>query len=505
MPVKKRETLPAERGVTGIPRRGNPVAVRILGSGRDVMLPPGLVRFSIGSDPTNDLFIDDRYVSAWHCELERKARTVVLRDCHSRNGTYVNGTRIQETDVDVGARIQIGATMLALMGPRGTGDRPALDLLVGEDLRFRHAINLAIRAAASHANVLVVGESGTGKELVARLIHEASPRAPGPFVALNCASIPKDLIESELFGHERGAFTGAVDRRLGLFEQADGGTLFLDEIGELPVGQQPRLLRVLESRRLRRIGGQGEREVDVRVVAATHRDLVEASRSEAFRLDLYHRLCGVEVHIPPLRERAGDLPLLMKTFLSEEQDGDSMVPDEDTLRAMQRYHWPGNVRELRNAVHRAVILGGGRLLLRDLVPAADRQMRPRTLSLPTAIGPHDELTRMVIARDAFAGRTEPPVFMTVDEIMKCVMERALSYHGSYRRAAQALGMSRSTFHDKARRYGLAATGRDRDVTAAPVRRTTMTHVPGEAVPAEIPGADASRPPGEVPPASPADS
>jgi DNA-binding NtrC family response regulator len=443
----KRQTLPvsgaAARSLGG---RGAPVALRVVGTGRDVPLPDDVDRFGIGSDPANHLVLDDRYVSGFHCLLERRdPARVVLRDRQSRNGTFVNGIRVVESDVGIGSRIVVGGTTLAMIGARKNERPPALEMLVGRDGQFRRALEVAIRAAASDVTVLVGGESGTGKELVARLIHESSMRTAGPFVAVNCGAIPRELVESELFGHERGAFTGAQDRRLGVFEQAHGGTLFLDEIGELPLAQQPRLLRVLETRRLRRVGGEGEREVDVRIVAASHRDLRAAAARGDFRLDLFHRLSGVEVHLPALRERPGDVPLLLRWFIDEAaRDHGPLVANEETLVAAAALHtWPGNVRELKNAVHRAAILGGGEIRLADLLPREP----------PAAPGAAPEPCSA--AEDTTIGTVPPMGTGLLDDVMRTMMRRAIDRHGSFRRAAASLGMSKSSFHDRARRYGLS--------------------------------------------------
>jgi DNA-binding NtrC family response regulator len=417
----KRETMPVDP-------RPSPAAtaVRVLGSDRVVPLP---ARLTIGSDPDNDLVLEDRCVSAFHCVLERRGESLVVRDRRSRIGTFVNGSRVVESEVEVGARLLVGATALAVLGaPRAVAGTPEL---VGEDPRFVEAVATAVRAAPSRATVLILGESGTGKELVARLVHDRSPRAGQPFVAVSCAAIARELVESELFGHERGAFTGAVERRLGVFEQADGGTLFLDEIGELPREQQPALLRVLETRRLRRVGGSGEREIDVRVVAATHRDLRSESRAGSFRLDLYHRLAAVEVRIPPLRERPADVARLARHYLAEvcrEYGPRSLAPE--TLEALCVHPWFGNVRELRNALHRAAVLSERELRLADLLP--------------------DGLVAVAEPPEPAAGAPGLPL----DDMLRRAMVGALARFGSYRRAAAALGMSKSTFHDRARRYGL---------------------------------------------------
>ncbi len=283
--------------------------------------------------------------------------------------------------------------------------------------------------------MLIVGETGTGKDLLARTIHEASRRASHAFVAVNCGAIPRELIGSELFGHDKGAFTGAHADRDGYFVEADGGTLFLDEIGELPLELQPNLLRALETRRVRRVGGSLERSVNVRIVAATNR--VEGLGTEAsrLRLDLDHRVATVVLALPPLRERMGDLPDLVASILDELSPEHGMrTLTEEAWLALGHYAWPGNVRELRHAVARAVALGEHELVARDFFP--DHGIGHR------ALGSH-----------------APPVAETdnlapYEAMLRGAMEQALHSHGSIRAAAEHLGMPKSTFADKAKAWGL---------------------------------------------------
>jgi DNA-binding NtrC family response regulator len=329
---------------------------------------------------------------------------------------------------------------------RGDERPTALGAIIGDDPALRAALARAALAAPTTTPVLVTGESGTGKELLARALHELGPNPGGPFVAVNCGALPRELAESELFGHERGAFTGAAGRRAGWFEEAAGGTLVLDEIGELPLDLQPKLLRVLESGRLRRVGGSGEIVARGRVVAMTLRDLEGDVQRRTFRPDLYYRLAGICVRLPPLRERRGDIPLLARHFLREiaGEIGPRQL-DASALAALGAADWPGNVRELRNAIRRAVILTAGRddgritADLLELPAPAPFRLADGGVASPT-VAP-DDIIRI-------GGRT-------FDEIEREVFSWALRHHaGSRRRAARALAVARSTFCDKVRRYSL---------------------------------------------------
>jgi DNA-binding NtrC family response regulator len=293
----------------------------------------------------------DPYVSKHHCALSQVKGRLLVRDLSSRNGTWVNHARVDRCEVGAGARIVVGRTALQLLG-----DGPLRGRcfgLVGEHPSIRRVVEAVERLGAGQQPVLIQGETGTGKELVARGLHESSPCRTGPFEPLNCGAIPRELAESELFGHAEGAFTGAGRERRGAFERADGGTLFLDEIGEMPLELQPKLLRVLEEGVVQRIGEDRRRPVAVRVLAATNRDLtVEAERGR-FRLDLYHRIAVELIRLPPLRDRLDDLPLLVQHFLElEAGKGVSVALEPRLLDALRKQPWPGNVRELRNVVRR---------------------------------------------------------------------------------------------------------------------------------------------------------
>ncbi|HEY8429947.1 MAG TPA: sigma 54-interacting transcriptional regulator [Sandaracinaceae bacterium] len=341
---------------------------------------------TIGSAEGNDLVLRDPTVSRFHLELSRGADGILVLDNGSTNGTVYERARIERASVPPGAVLVLGKSRVRV----DDGARITLELHDGEELAglygrtpvMRRLMARIRKAAASDTAVLVVGESGTGKEFVARALHEQSARKNGPFVTVDCGALSPALVASELFGHEKGAFTGADRRHVGAFERAHGGTIFLDEIGELTSELQPALLGVLERGRFRRVGGRSEVEVDVRVVAATHRDLRSEVNAGTFRLDLYYRLAVVVLALPPLRDRIEDVPLLVESFLREAgHDGpvESIFPP-DAMAALCRHRWPGNVRELRNVVEATLAMGEAP----ELEVPSERQAEPEdaVLALP---------------------------------------------------------------------------------------------------------------------------
>jgi DNA-binding NtrC family response regulator len=305
--------------------------------------------------------------------------------------------------------------------------------MIGSSAQVRKIYQVVEKAAPTSASVLIWGESGTGKELVAQTIHQLSPRAQMPFVPINCAAIPETLLESEIFGHEKGAFTGASDRREGCFELADRGTLFLDEIAEMTPATQVKLLRVLQERKFRRLGGRAEQSVDVRVIAATNAVPSEAVKSGQLREDLYYRLNVFEIELPPLRQRKDDLPLLIQSFLAEfsTRNGKSVsAVDPAAMRVLDAYNWPGNVRELRNVIERAVILSSG-----EFVEA--RHLPPLVVDATDATGPMLSL--------------QPG--MTVDEAEQRLIMMTLEHtRDNKTRAADILGISLKTLHNKLNKF-----------------------------------------------------
>jgi DNA-binding NtrC family response regulator len=309
--------------------------------------------------------------------------------------------------------------------------------------------------ALSDVPVLVTGESGTGKEMVARAVHRASRRASGPFEPVDCASLPETLFESELFGHERGAFTGAVGRRAGRLERASGGTVFLDEVAEIPPGIQAKLLRFLETRTFERLGGTGPVTVDARVIAATHRDLAARIKEGLFREDLFYRLDVVTVRVPPLRERPEDVPLLVAHFLAQGRGGPAGAVSRQALDLLLAHPWPGNVRELRNAVeHARVLARGGPLLPEHLPPTVSGGGPPA--------GPgEDALVRAIVRRlAAEAGDREGDLHArTLARFEKPLLEEILARTGGNQvRAARILGIHRTTLRERMERYGIGGAG-----------------------------------------------
>ena len=330
-------------------------------AGRAVALPSDGTRVRAGTARNVDLVLHDDEVSPSHLELWCDADGVRVRDLGSKTGTFVGALRVVEVVVQPATRVRIGCTVLSVGAPAAIPDlraRLAAEGLVYESDAMAEVAESLRRLAPFTMSVLIEGETGTGKEVAARAVHALSMRNNGPFVFVDCGALPPNLVEAELFGHERGAFTGADGQRPGAFEQAHGGTLFLDEIGELPRESQAALLGVLQRRRFRRVGGTREIQVDVRVVAATNRDLEEEIAAGAFRSDLFYRLATARITLPPLRDRPRDLEPLVACFFRELcGDGNAPLFGEAALRELRAHAWPGNVRELRAVVERAIATG----------------------------------------------------------------------------------------------------------------------------------------------------
>ena len=407
--------------------------------------------FRIGSHPANNLVINDRLVSRFHCSLTRSVTGFRVSDTGSLNGTRVGGVRVRDADLPLPeCSIEIGDSLVRVRdlgtgGEVGVSAALSLGAIYGISVPMRRLFELIKRVAKSSSDVLIEGESGTGKELIAAEVVRHGGRADKPLVIVDCGAVSPQLIESELFGHVRGSFTGATRDREGAFAAADGGTVFLDEIGELPLDMQPKLLRALAAREVRRIGDNRVRKVDVRVIAATNRQLEREVNSGRFREDLYYRLSVLTVRVPPLRERMDDLQLLIEHFLAEREASDKVhLFSADVRSEMTRYDWPGNVRELRNYVERKVVLEHHMETLRP--PSAGEASR--TQPPPAAPGavanvelPFKEAKEAVIADFERAYLTE-------------LLRWA---NGNVSKAARKAQLDRMHLHRLFQRYGLRST------------------------------------------------
>jgi two-component system nitrogen regulation response regulator GlnG len=342
--------------------------------GRELMLERGT--YVIGKSTGCDLVLSDPGVSRRHLEVVVDDARLVCRDLGSTNGSFFGGAEFQQIAVTVGAEVVIGATRLTLVVPdtrlpAAAADAATFAGMVGESPRMQQVFELCRRAAAADAPVLLLGETGTGKEACARAIHRASPRRDGPFVVCDLAALSRGVIESELFGHVRGAFTGATASHAGAFMQADRGTIFIDEIGELEPELQPRLLRALDRRETKPVGGAQWQPTDTRVIAATNRRLDEEVKAGRLRSDLYYRLSVLKVILPPLRERKADIAPLARRFATDFRPGRPAEVAPETLALLEAYDWPGNVRELRNTIERALAMAPEALRIEPQVLGLD--------------------------------------------------------------------------------------------------------------------------------------
>jgi DNA-binding NtrC family response regulator len=400
-------------------------------------------RAVFGSAADVDVTVVDPAVSRIHMELEARDDGVWVRDLGSRNGTFVEGVLVHLARVPDGGRLQAGSVTL-MVSYESTPT--AVDLwpgdhfgpLLGQSVVMRELFARLARVALTDATVLLHGETGTGKELVAEALHAASPRASQPFVIVDCGALPENLLESELFGHAKGAFTGAQNARAGAIETAEGGTVFLDEIGEMPLAMQPKLLRAIESRTVRRIGESHYRKVNVRFVSATHRDLRTMVNSGAFREDLYFRLAVLPVTIPALRKRTEDIPLLVRHFLPPGAAG-ALSPE--LVRELSARPWLGNVRELRNFVERAVALGAREAL----ALAADA---PRSTPQSGSLGTIDLDQPFKDLRERW-----------IDHLEHAYIHGLLQrHHWNVSAVAQAAGLDRTYVHRLIRKHDLERAG-----------------------------------------------
>ena len=389
----------------------------------------------VGAAPDNDLVLDDSTVSRHHFRIELDPRGYRLRDLDSKNGVIVQDIPVRDAYLPPSCRITVGDTVLKYKEGRETVDlelvkENRLGELLGASAQMRHLFALIRRVADTSATVLVEGDSGTGKELVAAAVHHGSERRDGPFVKVNCAALSESLLESELFGHVKGSFTGAVRDKVGRFELADGGTVFLDEIGDLSPQVQVKLLRVLQEREIERVGGTETIAVDCRIIAATNQDLLQAIAAGGFREDLYYRLNVMPIEVPPLRQRRDDIPLLVDHFvdLFRTRTGRPIrYVDDEALQLLTNYSWPGNVRQLQNVIRSVVVLNDGGAVTMEMLPA-----------------PLDEVPDAPVPQPSGINAIRP-----LAEVEREIIEHAIRLSGNkVPKAAHALGVSPSTLYRK---------------------------------------------------------
>ncbi len=414
------------------PRAASAWLVLAAGTPDERRIEIGVIPLSIGSDAAAQVCVSDPHVSRRHAEIVSTGETVVLRDLQSRNGTFVDGIAVKEVILHGAATIRVGGTTIRFeteaqrpaTGPKRMGDA------VGSSPEMQSIFELLGRLAPSDLTITLLGETGVGKDVLACAVHDASARRSGPFIVFDCGAATPTLIESALFGHEKGAFTGANTAVAGAFERAHGGTLFFDEIGELSLDLQPKLLRALEQRKVQRIGSTDELPVDVRILAATNRDLEAEVAQGRFRQDLFFRLSAVVVAVPPLRARIADLPELVDAILTAE--GRRLRVTRETLDALASYDWPGNVRELRNVLMAAAAMADADLLEpRHLLLFKQRRRDPTLADFPLGGRSLESIERAAIVQTLKAA------------------------DGNKVKAAKALGIASSTLYEKMRRYNIA--------------------------------------------------
>ncbi len=401
-------------------------------------------RLLIGQSPACELKLSDPHVSRRHAALELFGGALRLTDLGSTNGTSVNDVRVGEAFLRGGERVHLGATVLqvALSSAREKVTLPPamrFGRVVGASAEMRRMYPLCERIAQSHLPVIIEGETGTGKELLAEALHETGPRANGPFVVFDCTAVPSNLAESMLFGHERGAFTGAVATRRGVFELAHGGTLFIDEVGDLEIALQAKLLRAIERSEVQRVGSEKWMKVNVRIIAATRRDLDQEIAAGRFRDDLFFRLAVTRVELPPLRKRRGDIAVLARHFWRSMDAGDRALPAE-VLQHFEAYEWPGNVRELHNAVARQLALGE---LARPSAGDDDDGEESEATPSPPTNASHVDIIGDLLEQDLPLPRARE---LLVEAFERKYIERVLArYQGNVGRAAAASGIARRYF------------------------------------------------------------
>jgi len=433
----RREATPATVNL----RRCKLVVIKGAQRGTEFVIAGDVIR--IGKAPENDLVLADETVSRVHFEIVRDAKGYLVRDLKSTNGTFLDGAEVKEAYLRAGSVVAVGATELKFTPFEERieilpSEKEALGEMVGKSPAMREIFGLIERIAPTDATVLIEGETGTGKDMIARTLHQLSPRADKPFIVVDCGAVAGTLIESELFGHEKGAFTGAVTARQGAFELASGGTVFLDELGELSLDLQPKLLRVLEQRELRRVGGNKTIKVDLRVIAATRKDLRSEVEKGKFREDLYFRLNVVPITAPALRERREDISLLIDHMLAKMGGGEL---SDATRTALLAHDWPGNVRELRNVIERALALG------------TDSAVFPPLRSDAHTPSPQADFEPGLSFRETKEKWTE----LFERRYLAWLIRRA---DGNISKAARDADMDRKYLHKLLRKYGITAQGSD---------------------------------------------
>ncbi|MBS2013427.1 MAG: sigma 54-interacting transcriptional regulator [Deltaproteobacteria bacterium] len=411
-------------------------------------------RTLIGTSPACEIRVTDREVSRRHAALERVGTALKVVDLGSTNGTWIDRVKVFEAELQGGELLRVGATVFQVdvesthAAPDAFPSVVAFGRVVGASREMRRLYPLTHRLAQAMVPVVIEGETGTGKEALAESIHEMGPRAQGPFVVFDCTAVPPSLVEAELFGHERGAFTGALQGRKGVFEQAHGGTLLIDEVGDLDLSLQPKLLRAIERFEVRRIGGDRWIRVDVRVLAATRRDLDREVQAGRFRDDLFHRLAVARIELPALRNRIGDIAVLATHFWAE-MGGDPRSIPRDLMQKWEDYEWPGNVRELKNTIARQLALGD----LADLAPERSTPSAPPPAmpSMPSSPSPHDVAQHAqsddAIDRFVRMGLPFPQARDRIlDEFEQRFVAQVLAQHGGdVAKAAAASGIGRRYF------------------------------------------------------------
>lgn len=402
--------------------------------------------FTIGSGPHNDLTIEDSTISRRHCEIRIGPDGSRIHDLGSTNGTYTGGVKISEAFLSPGSEFRLGKTRIVFCPMQEAMDyrlseKDSFGNLLGTSVPMRRVFHLAETYAPTDATILIEGETGTGKEVLAEALHKNSKRRHQPFIVIDCASLARELVESELFGHSKGAFTGATADRTGAFEYASGGTIFLDEIGDLSPELQPKLLRVLEKREIRRVGSNQVRKIDVRIISATNRRLQNEVNTGNFREDLYYRLSVVHIEIPPLRLHKQDLPLLTKKFMQEfmgPNAEEKVTEFERTMKLFNAYGWPGNVRELRNLV--------------EVASYADRQ--PVDMGAFLALGhklPGSGDKMQIDTHRPFKEVKNELIASFEKDYIRDILER---HNGVVSRAAETAGIERAYLQRLIKKYGM---------------------------------------------------